>query len=323
MFFRGQNVLVTGAAGLVGSALVTRLARDGANVRATVHSRTPREKIPGVEFFPCDLTRREDCVAAVKNVRYVFHCAAGGAGAGGTAASPMAHVTPNVVMTAWLLDAAHAGGVEKFLFCGSTTAYPLSDQPMKEEELFAGDLFKNYFFVGNAKRFGEILCQMYGEKLPAKMSAIVVRPTNVYGPGDKFEPERSTVAAALLRKVAERRNPIEVWGAGNEVRDLIYVDDVVDGALLALEKLSGFDAVNLGSGVGVTVKQILQTLLEVENFTDAKVVFDASKPTMIPVRLVDVSKAERLLGFRAKTDLREGLKKTLAWFKANPPARSA
>jgi GDP-L-fucose synthase len=319
MSLKDQTVLVTGSAGLFGSSLIARLAKEGARVRATVHSRKPREAVAGVEYVVCDLTRQEDCKAVMKDIRYVFHSAANTSGALDTIVSPMVHVTPNVVMNTWLMDAAYHGGVEKFLFFGSTTAYPYTDKPVKEEDLFAGDLYDKYYFVGNMKRFSEILCQMYGEKLPRRMTTIVVRPSNVYGPGDKFEFERCHVTAALLRKVVERQHPLEVWGTGDDVRDLIYVDDIIDGTLLAMEKIQSYDAVNIGTGKGYSVKQILQTLLELEGYTDAKIVFDPSKPTMIPVRLMDVSKAERLLGFRAKTDLREGLRRTIEWFKKVRP----
>ena len=251
----------------------------------------------------------------VKDVRQVFHCAANTTGAAVMSSTPMVHVTSNVVMNSWLMEACYEARVEKFIWLSSTTGYPDSDQPVKEEDMFVGEPYEKYFFVGHMKRFTEVLCRMYGEKLPRKMTTIVLRPSNIYGPGDKFEFERSHVTPALIRKVIERHNPLEVWGTGNDVRDLIYVDDCVEAIVLAAEKLNAYTALNVASGTSCSVKQILNTILDLENCRDVKVVFDPSKPTMIPVRLVDVSKAEKVLGFRAKTDLRTGLQKTMAWYK--------
>ena len=316
MYFKDQLVLVTGAAGLTGSALTARLVREGARVRATLRTRKPEKLVPGVEYVTCDLTQPEVCKAVVKDVRQVFHCAANTTGAAVMSSTPMVHVTSNVVMNSWLMEASYEARVEKFIWLSSTTGYPDSDQPVKEEDMFVGEPYEKYFFVGHMKRFTEVLCRMYGEKLPRKMTSIVLRPSNIYGPGDKFEFERSHVTPALIRKVIERHNPLEVWGTGNDVRDLIYVDDCVEAIMLAAEKLNAYTALNVASGTSCSVKQILNTILDLENCRDVKVVFDPSKPTMIPVRLVDVSKAEQVLGFRAKTDLRTGLQKTIAWYKS-------
>jgi GDP-L-fucose synthase len=315
MYFKDQQVLVTGAAGLTGSALTARLVREGARVRATLRTRKPEKLVPGVEYITCDLTQPEVCKAVVKGVQQVFHCAANTTGAAVMSSTPMVHVTSNVVMNAWLMEACYEARVEKFIWLSSTTGYPDSDQPVKEEDMFVGEPYEKYFFVGHMKRFTEVLCRMYGEKLPRKMTTLVLRPSNIYGPGDKFEFERSHVTPALIRKVIERHNPLEVWGTGNDVRDLIYVDDCVEAIMLAAEKLNAYTALNVASGTSCSVKQILNTILDLENCRDIKVVFDPSKPTMIPVRLVDVSKAEKLLGFRAKTDLRTGLQKTITWYK--------
>jgi GDP-L-fucose synthase len=143
-----------------------------------------------------------------------------------------------------------------------------------------------------------------------------LRPTNVYGVHDKFGFNNSHVTAALIRKVVERHDPIEVWGTGDDVRDLIYVEDFAEAALAAMEKLDRHTVLNIGLGKGYSVKQILQFILEIEGCPDARVVFNPDKPTMIPIRLVDVSRAEELLGFRAKTDVPEGLRKTIAWYKS-------
>jgi GDP-L-fucose synthase len=227
----------------------------------------------------------------------------------------MVHVTPNVIMNALLLEAAHAAHVEKFLWLSSTVGYPEAERPVSEREFFQGEPFDKYFFAGWAKRFGEVLCRMYGDKLADGMATIVLRPTNVYGPGDKFDPARSHVTAALIRKVLERQNPIEVWGTGEDVRDLIYVDDFVEAALLAMSRLTTFTPLNIGSGQGHSVKQVLQTILELEGWNDANVVFNPSKPTMIPVRLVDTTLAEQLIGFKARTSLRDGLARTIEWYR--------
>lgn len=147
------------------------------------------------------------------------------------------------------------------------------------------------------------------------MKVVVVRPGNAYGPYGDFKWETSHVIPALIRKVVERHNPIEVWGDGNEIKDFIYVEDLVEGMLLAMEKIGSFDPVNIASGHPCTVKEVLKAILEADNYQDAKIVFDTSKPTMIPKRLIDTSKAKKLLGFEAKTPLTEGIKKTVDWYK--------
>jgi GDP-L-fucose synthase len=320
MFFRDQPVLVTGASGLIGSHLVRRLTQAGAIVRGTIRKRQPLVREPGVEYVQCDLTRERYCRAVVRDVRFVFHCAASTSGAATTARTPMVHVTPNVVMNARLLEAAYDAGVEKLVYLSSTTGYPDTDRPVAEEEMFQGEPFEKYYFAGWMKRFTEVMCRMYGEKLNPRMSTLVLRPTNVYGPHDKFAPRRSHVTAALIRKVVERQDPIEVWGTGEDVRDLLYVDDCVEAMLRAAERLDGHVALNVGLGKGYRVREVLQTILELDGYTDAKVVFNPQKPTMIPVRLVDTRKAEELLGFQAVIDLRQGLRRTIDWYRAKHAA---
>jgi len=316
MNFQDCKVLVTGAAGLVGTNLVARLASEGAFVRATVHKRPPALQVPGVEYVACDLTDAAACRDVVAGVQHVFHCAASTSGAAAVTLDPMIHVTPNVVMNALLLQAAHDADIEKFVWLSSTTGYPDSPAAMREEDMFSGEPFEKYYFAGWMKRFGEVLCRMYGEKLNRRMTTLVLRPTNVYGPHDKFDPERSHVTAALIRKVVERQHPIEVWGTGDDVRDLIYVDDMVEAMLLAARKLEGHAVLNIGLGSSTTVKEVLRQILELEGWPEAPVVFNPGKPTMIPVRRVDVGRAAEMLGFRARIGLREGLRRTIAWYRS-------
>lgn len=315
MLFRGLKVLVAGGGGLIGSNLVTRLVTEGATVRATYHRKPPLVADSRVEYLQCDLRRPEDCRKAVAGVRHVHLCAASTSGAAAIASTPMIHVTPNVLINALMLEAAYEAEVEKFIWLGSTVAYPVSDQPVTEDQLFDGEPFEKYFFAGWAKRFMEVLCRMYGEKLQRRMAAIVLRPTNVYGPNDDFEFETSHVIPALIRKCVERRDPIEVWGDGSEVRDAIYVDDMVEAMVRAAARLDKYTVLNIGLGRGYSVKEILRVVLEADGYGGARIAFDPSMPTMIPLRLVDVLKAQALLGFNAQVDLREGISRTIDWYR--------
>ena len=324
MRLRDQPVLVAGATGLVGTNITKRLLSEGARVRATLHKRPPVVIDDRIEYIQTDLTKGEDCKQAVEGQRFVFLCAASTSGAATIASTPMVHVTPNVLMNTQMLEAAYDAEVEKFLWLSSTTGYPPSGtQAVKEEEMFDGEPFEKYFFVGWMKRFTEILCRMYGEKLANPMTTIVLRPTNIYGPHDDFEPATSHVAPALIRKVAERQDPIEVWGTGDDVRDVIYIDDMVDAMMMAMDKIESHTAFNIGLGKAYSVKEILQMLLEVDGFDNATITFNASKPTMIPIRMIDTTRAETLLGFKAKTDLREGLQRTVEWYREQRGNRSS
>lgn len=314
--FKGSKVLVTGAGGFLGTNMVKRLVEEGSYVRGTLHTRSPQYEHQDLEYVKADLTNMEECRRVVEGMDYVFMCAANTSGAGVMATQPLAHVTPNVVMNAQMLEASYQAKVKKFLFISSSAAYPPSgDRPVSEAYMFDGDPYEAYFSVGWMKRYAEVLCRIYSEKIKDPMKTVVVRPSNVYGPYDKFDFERSHVTAALIRKVIERHDPLEVWGTGEDVRDLIYVDDFIDAVMLAMNRLDRFDPVNVGYGKGCRVRDVLTTLLDVDKFDNAKVVVNPTKPSMIPIRLVDVSKAQAVLEFKAMINLRDGLKHTLEWYR--------
>ncbi|MGP0595139.1 NAD-dependent epimerase/dehydratase family protein [Nitrospira sp. T9] len=314
--FKNANVLVTGAGGFLGTNIAKRLVEDGAHVLGTLHGRPPQYEHPNLKYLKTDLTQMNDCRQAVEGMKYVFMCAANTSGAAVMATQPLAHVTPNVVMNAQMLEAAYQAKIEKFLFISSSAAYPPTGvRPVSEGEMFEGDPYETYYSVGWMKRYAEVLCRNYAEKIKDTMKTVVVRPSNVYGPYDKFDFERSHVTAALIRKVVERQDPLEVWGTGEDVRDLIFVDDFIDAVLLAMAKLDEFEPVNIGYGKGCRVREVLDTLLEVDGFQNAKVVVNPNKPSMIPVRLIDVAQAQSLLGFQAQISLRDGLGKTLEWYR--------
>jgi GDP-L-fucose synthase len=319
MEFAGKRVLIAGGAGFLGTNLALKLGSLGARLRLTVHRKPLQVAFPGAEIVEADLRRPEDCGRAVEGMDVVFICSAQTSGAGIITTTPLVHVTPNVMINSLLLEAAYRARVQKVCFLSSGAAYPgTGARPVTEAEMFNGDPEEVYFPAGWMKRYAEILCRTYAEKISNPMQTVVIRPSNVYGPYDKFDFAVSHVTAALVRRVAERQTPLEVWGTGEDIRDLIYVDDFVDGTLAAVATDLPFLAVNICAGRGYAVRQTLETLLEVDAFQDARVTFDASKPSTVPVRLMDNGLARSLLGFEAKVSLADGLKRTLAWYRNNP-----
>jgi GDP-L-fucose synthase len=318
MDFTGKKVLIAGGAGFLGTNLALALAARGAHLRLTTHEKPLQAAFPGAEVLSLDLRRAEDCARAVEGMDYVFLAAAQTAGAAVIRTTPLVHITPNVLINTLMLEAAHRAGVGKFCFISSGAAYPpTADRPVREEEMLDADPHEVYFAVAWMKRYAEILCRTYAEKISRPMPALVVRPSNVYGPYDKFDFAVSHVTAAMIRRVADRQDPIEVWGTGEDVRDLIYIDDFIEGVLAAIAVDRPYLAVNICSGTGHTVRQILEKTLAVDGYDKADVRYDASKPSTIPVRLMDNSLAKKEFGFEARTSLEEGLRRTLDWYRKN------
>lgn len=317
--FAGRSVLIAGGGGFLGTNLALRLLAMGAKLRVTIHGKPLKTGLPGAEIMKVDLRRPEDCARAVAGMDYVFIAAAQTAGAAVMRANPLSQVTPNVLINTLLLEAAYVAGVKRVLFISSGAAYPpTGDRAVSEGEMFDGEPYDAYYSVAWMKRYAELLCRTYATKIAMPMSTVVVRPSNIYGPHDKFDYATSHVTAALMRRVIERLSPLEVWGTGNDVRDLIYIDDFIDGLLAAFSTDQQHLEINICSGKGHSVRQILETLLEVDGYSGADVRYDPTKPSTIPVRLMDNSAARRLLGFEAKVDLAEGFRRTMKWYRSQP-----
>ena len=316
MFYKDKNVLVVGGAGFSGVNLINKLLDMGANVSATLHKKPAVVNDHRITYHKGDLTNQNFCEEICKCQDYIFMCAANTSGAAVMEETPLAHVTPNVIMNSLMLESAHKAGVKKFLFMSSTTVYPDLDKCLNEDDV-NDEFFEKYYCVGWMKRFSEVMCEMYSTKIKEPMITIVIRPGNLYGEYDDYEWGTSHSTAALIRKIVERHNPIIVWGDGSDLKSLIYISDLVDGMVLAMEKLNEFTIVNISSGQSYSIKETLDTILEIEGYENADVYYDLTKPSMIKKRNIDISKSKELLGFNPKISLKDGLSRTIEWYKKN------
>ena len=313
-FYQGKRVLVTGAGGFIGTNLVRKLVSLGAIVRGTTHENAPQELLAGVEYSTYDLLKMDNCFAATKDMDYVFMAAANSSGAAVMETTPLVHLTPNVVMNSQMLAASYENKIKKFCFISSNTVYPLTDFAVKEEDV-TNEFYEKYFIVGWMKRFSEIMCEMYSNKITSPMETLVVRPGNLYGPFDKYTWTESKVIAALVRRAIEKQNPFEVWGDGLDLKDFLFIDDFTEGMLLAFAKSDHFMPVNIASGIPVTIRDVLAVILKTAGHDKAQVSFDSTKPTMIPKRMIDISKMQKLTGWSPETNLADGIAKTMDWYK--------
>ena len=316
-----DRILVTGASGFIGSRLLKMLWENGyTNLRSTSFSRDLRGDFYGwenIKHFEGDLQTRFFCENVTKDIDVIFHCAANTTNALDTKVNPLLHVTPNIEMNVNLMEQSWKNGVKKFIFPSSNTTYPDmgSTQCTEDIEVQTPNIYPAYKAVGWMKRYTETLCDFFSNQIHNPMQCIILRPSNAYGPNDKYDFEKCHVTPASIRKVADGLNPIPVWGDGTEIRDIIHVDDMVSGFITIAEQVDAYDIYNVCYGEGYSVNEVLNTIREIEN-SDSVIEYVNNKAPMIPVRLLSNEKL-RKLGWKPKYDLQSGLADALKWYKAH------
>jgi len=310
---KDKKILVTGGAGLLGMNLTQRLVSLGIPVQSTYFSRKPLEQLKN-HFRRYDFTKFEDCLAATKGQDYVIICAVQASGVSGVRQSPTASILPNLEIHAGLLEACSQNKVEKVVWVSSSTVYQEAYYPIREGQL---DLnrppYELYMGIGWVYRYLEQLAQCYYQKHGLQVG--VIRTTNIFGPYDRFDDERSHVIPALIKRALHKEDPYIVWGNGSTVRDFIYVEDLVDGVMKVLEGYCNADPVNISNGTAVSIQQLTQVILRVCDHPVSPL-FDSTKPTAVPYRVLDNTKADVILGNINKTSLEEGIRKTVDWYKS-------
>lgn len=312
MFYKDSRVLVTGGSGFVGSHLVEELLKQGASVRVVLHKRKAVVNDPRIEYTTADLANYEECVAAFAGSDYVFH-AAGAVGAAGIAPSDqMNGIAINLLLTTRALQAAWSTGVKRFLLFSSSTVYPDFRRPVGENETWDGPPHPAYLGYGWMKRYLEKLAEFVASQ--SDLGIAIVRPTAVYGRRDNFDPLTGHVISSLILRALNKEDPFAVWGNGAEVRDFLHITDLARGSLLALEKYAVCDPINIGCGKEVTIRQIVEAVLQTAGHRPQEIIFDSSKPVTIPYRAVDIAKAQRVLGFVPSISLDDGMRDTVNWY---------
>jgi len=319
MINKKSRILITGGSGLVGQNLTNRLIKEGyTDLRVNLHKRGVREVHDSVNYTYYNLQKHDECMIATIDVDVVIHAAASTSNAVDTVIDPLAHVTPNVAMNNFLIDAAWRNKVQHYIFISSNTVYPpKGDDPVVETDFLFDEPYPVYFPVGWMKRYAEVQCELYAKYLPTKMKCTVIRPANLFGPHDKYDFNKCHVTPATIRKVADQMNPIPIWGDGSELRDLLYIEDFVEALQVVIEKETEmFNVYNVGSNKVYSVLEVLEKMKEIAKH-DAPMEFISGKPSMIPTRKIDSNKIKNKLGWEAKTSLEEGLANAYQWYLEN------
>ncbi|ALC82643.1 MULTISPECIES: GDP-L-fucose synthase [Bacillus] len=305
---KNKKIYVAGHRGLVGSAIKRKLETEGyENIIVQTSNELnliDKEKVD--QFFEKE---KPD---------YVFLAAAKVGGIVANNEFPADFIRDNLLIQTNVIDAAYRNGVEKLLFLGSTCIYPkLAPQPLKEEYLLTGELEPTNEPYAIAKIAGIKMCQSYNRQYGTNF--ISVMPTNLYGPEDNFDLHTSHVLPALIRKFHEAKetnaDSVEIWGTGTPKREFLYSDDLADACVYLMDNYTGNDIINIGVGEDIAIKDLAETIQNVVGF-NGKLTFDTSKPDGTPRKLVDVTRLNDI-GWKAQTNLKEGIQKAYQWFLEN------
>jgi GDP-L-fucose synthase len=298
------RILVTGGGGFLGSHVVERLRAEGEDPFVAHRS-------------DYDLTRDGDAARLFADARpeLVLHLAAEVGGIGANRANPGRYWYANVMMGAHVLEQSRLAGVDKLVVVGTVCAYPkFTPVPFHEDDLWNGYPEETNAPYGVAKKSVLVGAQSYRQQYG--LNSIYLLPANLYGPRDNFHETNAHVIPDLIRKMVESPEEVVLWGDGSPTREFLYVEDCVEAILLAARSYDVPEPVNLGTGKEISIRELAESVADVTGF-EGRIVWDESMPNGQPRRSLDASRAKELFGFEARTPLREGLERTVAWYRAS------
>ena len=309
--YKGKRVVVTGGSGFVGTHYLEELLLRGANVVTHTHERPLQIQDDRIEVFEnLDLENINDCMKLVDGADYVVH-SAGKICHPSNVSSDFQVALNQIAVITNVLEASYKSNVKGFVDVNSSTGYPDRRYPITEVEYWDDEPYIAYYGYGWMRRYREKVMEHCSHLTDMKIG--IARGTAMFGPYDNFDLKTCHVVPALIKRVLSDENPFIAWGSPDVVRDFLYVKDVVNGALLVLEKGESMRPYNLGYGSTITIGDILNTILEVTGKTP-KVEWDDSKPTTIPFRKVSTDRISKELGFQPKYSFTEGIEETVKWY---------
>lgn len=308
MYFKGKKVLVAGGTGMIGIPLVEMLVEKGASVRIASLD-DPSRAHPAAGFIRTDLTKFKNCLDVCQDMEFVFNLLGVKASPAITTTKPASFLYATTMLEMNMLEAARQAGVPKFLLTSSIGVYAPAEI-FKEDDVWSTFPSKHDWFSGWSKRIGELQVDAY--KIEYQWNDIaVVRPANVYGPYDNFDRENAMVVPSLIKRALSGEDPFTVWGDGKAVRDFIHARDAARGILIVAEKMPK-EPVNLGSGEGVSIKELVESVLS-NLEKKPKIFWDISKPKGDRRRIMDTTRAKEL-GFEPEISLKQGISEVMEWY---------
>ena len=310
-----KNILICGASGFIGKNLILYFTKKKKyNLIATYHKKKTKLNLKRIKWIKTDLRKLDQCIKVTKNIDIVLQCAATTSGSRDIIQSPYLHVTDNAVMNSYLLRACFINKIKHFIFTSCTVMYKNSSKPLTEGQVDEGKIYKSYYGVGHTKLYIEKMCKFFSKISDIKFT--VIRHSNIYGPFDKFDKKKGHfIGSSIYRVFNEKTKKINIFGMGNEMRDYLYVNDLLSFIDLAIKKQKeNFQIFNCSYGKSFKIKEILQIILKISG-SNKKIENISSEKNINVNILVNSNKAKNILRWKPKTTIHKGIKLTIDWFK--------